>query len=169
MNKQKLYLALLTVYENNFRVLHWKASGKHFLSEHNKYSDYYEKLGEYMDETAEQLLSMGEDPINAYNAINYLREDDSVHATLVNPDDDFCPVKATQAAVEMFNTLYDISLELATDDDLPADVSDVYMAHVRYYRIEGKYKMTRQLIDKRPDHPPHEHHEIEHDDEDDDD
>ena len=44
------YHALLTLTENNMRVIHWKLKGDDFDVVHPRYASYYEKLGEMMDE-----------------------------------------------------------------------------------------------------------------------
>ena len=52
MEKFALYLALLTIYENNCRQLHWKLSGNGFHTAHGRFGTYYDQLGTFMDETA---------------------------------------------------------------------------------------------------------------------
>ena len=52
------YHALLTLTENNMRVIHWKLKGDDFNVTHSRYGMYYEKLGEMMDETAEQIMGL---------------------------------------------------------------------------------------------------------------
>ena len=74
MDEQELYMALLTVYENNFRGLHWKLSGHNFNNNHTRFSEYYEQLGTYLDETAEQMIIQGKTPVSSSRALDILNQ-----------------------------------------------------------------------------------------------
>ena len=146
MDQQLLYFALLTLSENNARILHWKMCGGHFGPNHQKYSDMYEQLGEYMDQTAEQMITMGMNPIGM-TQVAQLLEQSEVNAFTVDPNQNYDGKAANQIAKYIYQLLYDQAVKLANDSSLPIDVADVYMDHARYYRIEGLYKTTRCLTD----------------------
>ena len=59
-------------------------------------------------------------------------------------------VAANQAAYRMFKLLNQLSVEIATDDGIPADVADVFMDHAKWFRIEGLYKLGRAMDDAAP-------------------
>ena len=144
------YHALLTLTENNMRVIHWKLKGDDFDVTHSRYGMYYEKLGEMMDETAEQMITMGHTPMNISNALMHLGKDIGVDATIMNPELDYDSQIADKATYKMFKELYNFASSLAVDAALPADVQDIFMGHAKWFRIEGLYKLGRSIgiIDK---------------------
>ena len=143
-DKMRLYLAALTIYENNMRILHWKLRGPDFHNTHERFGDYYEELGKYMDEAAEQIISMGGDPVNSSDAMEIVRQSD-LNGFVLKADADYPDDSAENAAYNMMEQLYKLSSELAGDDSLPIDVSDVFMGHAKYFRIEGMYKLARRI------------------------
>lgn len=152
MDEQELYMALLTVYENNFRGLHWKLSGHNFNNNHTRFGDYYEQLGTYLDETAEQMIIQGKTPISSSRALDILNQD-NISAILIDMSLDYTGDEANRAAAMMFEQLHGHALSLATSDSIPADTADVYMDHAKYYSIEGKYKLARALQIKAEQSP----------------
>lgn len=144
MDKLRIYAAIVTLYENAMRVLHWKMCGKNFAKDHTRFGDYYDELGEYMDQTMEQMLTLGMNPVSLPMVTEILNNAD-VNAITIDPNQDYDGMTANHAALQMFTTLHELALSLATDDSLPADVADVFMDHARYYRIEGLYKLQRTL------------------------
>lgn len=139
MDHMKLYLSLLTLYENNMRILHWKLAGNGFHMAHERFAGYYETLGDYMDEAAEQMITLGGNPVGVNDAIGVVRDSD-VDAFLVDPNKNYTGEEANEAAYKMFNQLYGLAKEV---DDVPDDVEDVFIGHMKYYRIEGMYKLRR--------------------------
>lgn len=144
MDKLSLYLALLTLYENNCRQLHWKLSGKGFHTGHERFGTYYDQLGTFMDETAEQAITMGQSPVNVADAMTLVQESD-VDGLIINGSEDYCGKAANVAAHKMFTQLYNLSTEILKDEALAEDVRDVFMGHAKWYRIEGLYKLGRAL------------------------
>lgn len=149
------YMAALTLYENNMRIIHWKLSGSNFHTTHERFGDYYEELGKYMDETAEQMITLGLSPLNTKESMDHM-EGVELDAFTLSGSMDFDENTAEIAAYRMMKQLYDLSSELAGEDDLPIDVQDVFMGHAKYFRIEGLYKLGRR-IEKHQTHQPGEH------------
>jgi len=147
MDKQVVYLALLTLHENNFRGLHWKLHGPSFNVDHLRFGDYYEKLGQFMDETAELMISMGVSPIGVAGLMNVLNSDE-VNTSYIDMEKDYSAESANIAARQIFLELYNCAADLAKDESIPVDVQDIYAAHAAYYRIEGMYKLGRILLPK---------------------
>ena len=139
------YHALLTLTENNMRVMHWKLKGDDFDVVHPRYASYYEKLGEMMDETAEQMITMGYIPMNISNTLEHLSKDIGIDATVMNPELDYTSKIADEITYKMFSELYDFASHLAVDASLPADVQDVFIGHAKWFRIEGLYKLGRRV------------------------
>lgn len=146
MNEQTLltYMGALTLYENNMRILHWKLRGKGFHTDHERYGDYYEELGKYMDETAEQLISVGLNPLSIMESIDQMHSS-NLEAFTFSGSMDFDGETADKASYSMMKQLYDLASELAGDQSLPIDVQDVFMGHAKYFRIEGIYKLGRRI------------------------
>lgn len=150
----RLYLALLTVYESNCRTLHWCLRSKNgWHTGHERFATYYEQLGEYMDQTAEQILTIGGRPVNDAEALK-LVEESQIDAFLLGTDQDYDMYTANMAAYRMFKQLHEMAMELEDSDDLPDDVADVFMDHARWYRIEGLYKLGRATEDAKQEEPP---------------
>lgn len=141
--KLRLYMALLTLNENNFRVLHWKLCNKGFHTAHERFGEYYDQLGTFMDETAEQMISMGVVPVNLADALGIVREAEDVHGVMMSTNQNYDVRTADVAAKNMFDQMYHLAEDLADEDDLPVDVQDVFTGHARYFRIEGSYKLGR--------------------------
>lgn len=148
MATMREYLAVLTLFESNFRVLHWKLAGKEWHNSHERFGGYYDQMGEFMDQTAEQMLSMGENPLHDKQAYELL-ESSSDDFKVVDPSADYSAKDANIFAKYMFSTLLGMTSQLATDQSLPPEVADVFMDHARWYRIEGEYKLARAIT--KPD------------------
>lgn len=142
MTDLRTYLAYLTLYENNFRVLHWKIAGPNFHTTHERYGAYYDKLGAMLDETAEQMITVGATPVAMTEALSLLDETETTAIT-VNPALEISPEVADTAAAHMFEQLRAMAAELASNTTFPPEVADVFMDHARYFRIEGTYKLGR--------------------------
>lgn len=151
MNYQdlQLYVAALTLYENNFHVLHWKMAGKDFERAHKRFGNYYEELQDMLDEAAEQLLSLGGNPTNIVDSVKYLEASESFSATIVSAEQDYCSMTANKIGLVMFKQLHDIATSIATSTDgtYGDDVKDILIKHMDYYRLEGFYKLNRFLVE----------------------
>ena len=145
MQSLRTYMAMLTLYENNFRILHWKLAGAEFHKTHERFGAYYDQLGTFMDETAEQMITLGETPVSSRDALSILQGETGFTAVMIDPALDYSADAANHAAYHMFEQLREMAVELADadDDELPIEVSDVFMDHARWYRIEGMYKLQR--------------------------
>lgn len=148
VNDQILYMALLTLHENNFRGLHWKLTGPGFETNHVRFGEYYDKLGELMDQTAELMITQGINPVGFATLMEIIQSDE-VDTSYVDMSKDYDPYSANVAAAKIFDELYQYASKLASDDSLPVDVQDAYTTHAGYYRIEGKYKLGRALTQNK--------------------
>ena len=68
----RVFLSVLMVYQHNFRILHWKASGIEFHTQHDWAAKYYDELGEYIDKIAEISIRLKQDPVNYKEAVELL-------------------------------------------------------------------------------------------------
>lgn len=140
-----MYHALLTLAENNMRIIHWKLIGPDFHEAHARYGEYYEQLGVFMDETAEQMITLGYAPMNMSNALMLLGKDTGVHATIMNPELSYTSKVADEVTKKMFDELYDFAIHLAVDAVLPSDVQDVFMNQAKWFRITSIYKLSSTI------------------------
>lgn len=143
--KLKMYLSLLKIYADCTQMVHWKNIGAGFHTAHPRYGEYYGELIEFMDQTAEQMITLGLNPVSYPEALAIVRDSDDVHGIMVTSDMNFTESSGDTVCLNMFNQLYELAESLADDDDLPVDVQDVFMSHAKWYRIEGKYKIARNL------------------------
>lgn len=82
----KLLSALLIVYSHNFHVLHWLASGVEFHTQHDKASEYYEKLAEDADYITEALMRFDEMPPSFKGAYELLDSASDKEFKIIEPD-----------------------------------------------------------------------------------
>ena len=106
-----------------------------------------------MDQTAEQMITLGENPVNDQEALQQVEQSD-INAFMISGDMELDVMTANRSCSIMMTQLYDLVLSIATDDSIPADVQDVFMDHARWYRIEGKYKLGRAIREHSPENPP---------------
>jgi hypothetical protein len=149
MDKLRLYLALLKIYMDNVQLVHWRVCGNGTHTAHPRYGTYYDALGTFMDETAEQMITLGESPISYPQALELVRDADDIHGILLTGDMQYTESSGDTVVLNMFNQLYDLAESLSRDDSLPTDVQDVFMNHAKWYRIEGKYKIAQNLNGSR--------------------
>lgn len=141
----RTYHALITLAENNMRVIHWKLCGDDFNITHERYGKYYDELGNMMDECAEQMITIGINPVSMMEAVEILKSDSDVHAIVMDPSINYDASSADRAAIEMFTQLHTIANQLSCDSNLPCDVQDVILDHAKWFRIEGLYKLGRTV------------------------
>lgn len=75
-------LANYQVFYMNARGYHWNIRGKDFFELHLKFEELYTDLLTKVDEIAERILTLGEQPQHSYSA--YLKQADIVEQTLVS-------------------------------------------------------------------------------------
>lgn len=70
-------LADYQIYYQNLRTLHWYAKGRTFFALHSKFEEYYSEASEVVDELAERILMLGENPAHTfaqYSSTSKLKE-----------------------------------------------------------------------------------------------
>ena len=63
INKLNVLLADLNVYYRKLQNYHWNIEGKDFFIIHAKLEEYYDEVYEQIDEIAEQILTIGGQPL----------------------------------------------------------------------------------------------------------
>lgn len=132
------YLAL---FSNDVKILHWYASGKGFLSNHDELDGLYGDLTYWMDKVSEMAISHGEYPMNPTYA--GVRVTDWTPLDVENYNTDkLLPVVIQKGNVVLnaFETLDDIysSFVYSEIDTMSAELDKTI-----------NYKFTRVMTEKR--------------------
>lgn len=69
-SKMNDLLSCYMVFYQNVRGFHWNIRGDKFFELHAKYEDLYDDLLEKVDEIAERILALGEQPLHSYDDFN---------------------------------------------------------------------------------------------------
>lgn len=138
----KKLLALLTVYQYNLRVLHWKVTGLDFDDKHALLSDYYEAFDGFIDKVAELAMELGQDPIS-FNEIHSLCGSLEENVLICNGNTNYSSIDALKLVDNMFNQLLTVieNCQQGSPSDVQSELDDIK----QYLRLEGKYKNKRRL------------------------
>lgn len=79
---ERLLLAILIVYQQNFKILHWCASGAEFHTQHDQANKYYSKLEDDIDNVAEICMMNDIRPLNTKEAFSMLDESNEQYLQL---------------------------------------------------------------------------------------
>lgn len=119
-------LADLQVYYTNLRGLHWNVKGKSFFVMHEKYEEMYDDAAAKIDEVAERILQLGQEPESRFSS--YLKVARIEEAPAVN-----CGKQAAELVFSWLKTLVAqereiIKLAGEAGDDVTADLMTGYLA-----------------------------------------
>lgn len=64
-----VYLADVTVLSQKVHNIHWNLKGNGFIPVHSELDKYYDELQEFIDESAERLLMIGDRPVGNLKAM----------------------------------------------------------------------------------------------------
>lgn len=147
LNSLRRLLAILTVYENNFRILHWMRGGDVFHKDHERLGDYYEQMGDFMDQIAEYLIAEGGTPCNTAEALNIISQD-SVAFVQAESGRSYDGRTADEMSLVMFNQLYEATIDAidkVQQSRHAKSLEDLLTTQSQYYYVEGFYKLGRRL------------------------
>ena len=145
IEKMQLLFAVLLAYRHNLHMLHWKVVGKSFDKVHIILDDYVSQFNTFIDEIAEILLSMGNNPLTLQEAISLLDGLDR-HILMVESHEDYECKEVFKAVDIMFTDLYTMYTEISKECEYSECVS-TFDEHKYWLRIEGKYKNKKRLTD----------------------
>jgi len=75
--------AVLRLYEQNFRNLHWNAKGNDFNDSHKSITtEYYEMVSKDIDAIAEMLAMFNIDPFNYIEAVEYITKSENKYLVI---------------------------------------------------------------------------------------
>lgn len=147
MEQLRRLLAILTVYENNFRVLHWMRGGDNFHTDHERLGGYYDQLGDFMDQIAEYLIAEGGNPVTAAEAMEII-SGDNLPFIQVESGRSYAGALADEMSYMMFEQLYTATIDtIDAVQNIPTakTVEDLLTQQSHYYYVEGRYKLGRRL------------------------
>lgn len=84
---ERLLLAILIVYQQNFKILHWCASGSEFHTQHDQANKYYSKLENDIDNVAEICMMNDIRPLNTKEAFTMLDKSSEKYLQLHTEED----------------------------------------------------------------------------------
>ena len=82
VEKLNKLLATYQIHYQNLRGLHWNIKGENFFELHVKYEELYTRTQVIIDEIAERILSIEEEPLHTYS--DYLKESALKELSTVN-------------------------------------------------------------------------------------
>lgn len=113
--------ALLRLYEQNFRNLHWNAKGEDFNDSHKSITtEYYEMVSEDVDKVAEILAMMGENPCNYPQALEIINADEGKFV-IVDTEKLYTRAEIIEISGIMFNDICNILSVIITEMENPLD------------------------------------------------
>lgn len=138
-------LSVLTLYQSNVKILHWKLTTTDFDTVHSLMSEYEEKLGEFIDDIAEIGLQIETNPVNIVEAINLLNGDEAQYMS-ISGYEDFTPKTCFEKIDFMFSNLLSLYESHYNDESLAPDIVNVLQEHAYWLRKELRYKNKRRLM-----------------------
>lgn len=145
---ERLLLAILIVYQQNFKILHWCASGAEFHTQHDQANKYYSKLEDDIDNVAEICMINGIRPLNTRDAFEMLEKSRGDYLQL-SAEQDY----KMEDFISYCDIMFDSILQVinAVLDDLEDDKRSVgiksYLENLYYeYDKELRYINARRAI-----------------------
>ena len=120
----RIFLSVLIIYQHNFRILHWKASGNNFNMIHEWADTYYNTLNTYIDKIAEISMRLNQNPVNYKEAAELLESYSDHDFTLLDANDDYYIDCFTSCCDVMFADILKCIEELLQSSELE-DIKNV--------------------------------------------
>lgn len=142
MNTEALkeFDAMLRLYEQNFRNLHWNSIGLEFNDSHkNITTEYYEMLSETVDEVAEILCMVNIDPVNYMEAMAIL-DGSSMKYLIVDSKKKYTK---GEIVTESQTMLTDICNSLAT---IASSIEEPIYAGIKSGLEDMLYKYSKEMM-----------------------
>lgn len=142
ISKFELLIAVTTVYQHNFKILHWRCTGPEFDMVHELMHSYYIQLGTFLDDLTEILL-MNDDgtPISLPRALNILENGERPYIVL-DGSEEYPIDKCFKVARTLFQHILDdyAKAKCAVGDDVLSKLDE----HTYWYRKELQYKLNQR-------------------------
>ena len=140
--------ALLRLYEQNFRNLHWNSAGLEFNDSHkNITTEYYEMLAEDVDAIAEILCMYGANTVNYVEAYEIIKNTDNKYY-IVNSMEKFDKAKIVEISEVMLNDICKLLSEIIPQvtNPLDAGIKSELESMLFKYSKEARYLNKRRAM-----------------------
>ena len=145
--KLKILDALLRLYEQNFRNLHWNSIGLEFNDSHkNITTEYYEMLSKSVDEVAEILCMYGVDPANYIEALDIIQSCEKKYL-IVDSKTKYSKEEIVKSADIMLRDICQLLSEIIPQitNPLDAGIKSEFETMLFNYSKEARYLNARRL------------------------
>ena len=145
--KLKILDALLRLYEQNFRNLHWNSIGLEFNDSHkNITTEYYEMLSKSVDEVAEILCMYGVDPANYIEALDIIQSCEKKYL-IVDSKTKYSKEEIVKSADIMLRDICQLLSEIIPQitNHLDAGIKSEFETMLFNYSKEARYLNARRL------------------------
>ena len=139
--------AVLRIYEQNFRNLHWNSKGLEFNDSHkNITTEYYEMISADVDKVAELLAILGVDPLNYLEAAEYVTKSE-VKYFIVDSKTHYTKLDICKFADIMLNDICNILAAAIeeTTDPINAGVKSELESLLYNYTLQARYINKRRI------------------------
>ncbi|HAB67062.1 MAG TPA: hypothetical protein DCE23_06820 [Firmicutes bacterium] len=140
----QLLMSALNLYRYNFRIMHWKAKGKHFKKVHDLMADYYTMLDGFIDEVVEIGLMYDVEPVSYQETFEILNKSELQFEQLHGSEAFDCP-EAVKKSGEMFDQL--IQVYDTVKEEVHGAIASKLEEHQYAMILESKYKGKMTLMD----------------------
>lgn len=152
MDRLKLLLSVLLLTRSNLQVLHWKSHGKAFDTIHKVCDELIsDKIDPITDLVGEVMVTAHLDPVSVVDAIEVVKEDDSLEFAMLEADADYDYDKTKAAIKNMISILIKLIREILEDieKDIDDDKLNAKISLEEAYKslMNAKYLNSRRFDD----------------------
>lgn len=145
--------AVLRIYEQNFRNLHWNSAGMEFNDSHKSITtEYYEMVSDDIDKVAEILAILGVNPFNYLEAADFITKSDNKYF-IVDSQTLYSREEICKFADIMLNDICTILAAAIEELDSPinAGVKSELETLLYNYTLQARYINKRRLVGTHED------------------
>ena len=142
----RIFLSVLIIYQHNFRILHWKASGHNFNMIHEWADSYYSRLNDYIDKVAEIAMRLNQQPVDYKEAAELLESYKDHDFTMLEADSDYFIDCFIECSDTMFKDILTCIEELLKSSELE-DIKNVGIKadlETMYSEIDLQYRYINE-------------------------
>lgn len=140
--------ALLRLYEQNFRNLHWNAKGEDFNDSHKSITtEYYEMVSEDVDKIAEILAMLGTNPCNYPQAMDIIGQQAEKYL-IVDNSKLYTRAEIIEISEIMFNDICNLLSESIEELNNPLDagIRSELETLLYNYTLQHRYINKRRMV-----------------------
>ena len=145
--KLKLLDAVLRLYEQNFRNLHWNSVGLEFNDSHkNITTEYYEMVSEDVDAVAEILCMFNVNPANYIEAYDMISKSESKFL-IVDSNKKYTKAEIVDLSETMLKDICELVAAIITQIQNPLDagIKSEFESMLFKYSKEARYLNARRM------------------------